>query len=217
MFTRSAARQGGKSVQASTFHRDHALQEGRSAPGVVITHCMATPWATIRTLVSKKKNRYIKDGFNLDLTFVTDRLIAMGFPSVGTEACYRNPAWQVRTLLSKLASQGYQCKVYNLCAEVSRTYSPALLGLSPTSCERHGSFDHGPCPLALIAPFCRSVEAWLAADAKHLVAVHCKAGKVITLLTTYYHLLTSAHHTNRGAIKFPGVDIRAVPVAHRSS
>ena len=159
--------------------RSHAARHVRDMP---------TPLARV---VSKKKNRYTEDGFDLDLSFVTDRLIAMGFPSVGIEACYRNPASQVRCLLARLAREGHQCKCYNLCAEPSRTYSPALLGLSPTLCERHGTYDHCPCPLALIAPFCRSVDAYLAEDASHVVAVHCKAGKGRTGMMLCMYLVWS--------------------------
>ena len=51
---------------------------------------------TARRLVSKKKARYNEDGFDLDLTYVTDNLIAMGYPSSGTEAWYRNPLPEVQ-------------------------------------------------------------------------------------------------------------------------
>ncbi|XP_042541443.1 phosphatidylinositol 3,4,5-trisphosphate 3-phosphatase TPTE2-like [Dipodomys spectabilis] len=45
----------------------------------------------IRRLVSGNKGRYEKDGFDLDLTYITERLIAMSFPSSGKHSFYRNP------------------------------------------------------------------------------------------------------------------------------
>jgi hypothetical protein len=44
----------------------------------------------IRTLVSGKKKRYIDRKFNLDLSYITPRIIAMAFPGSGIETMYRN-------------------------------------------------------------------------------------------------------------------------------
>ena len=44
-----------------------------------------------RYTTSQNKQRYVADGFDLDLCYITDRIIAMSFPSSGFTALYRNP------------------------------------------------------------------------------------------------------------------------------
>ena len=43
----------------------------------------------IRQLISENKRRFQVDGFDLDLTYILDNVIAMSFPSKGTTAMYR--------------------------------------------------------------------------------------------------------------------------------
>lgn len=44
----------------------------------------------IRTLVSGKKKRYVDRKYNLDLSYITPRLIAMAYPASGLETVFRN-------------------------------------------------------------------------------------------------------------------------------
>ena len=127
----------------------------------------------VQGLVSKKKLRFVKDGFDLDLSYITPQLIAMGWPSTGTEAIYRNPANEVRKFLDLYHPS--RAKVYNLCVE--KHYDAALLGLAPERLEQHAAYDHNPCPLFCIEPFCASVHAFVASDDRNVAVVHCKAGK----------------------------------------
>lgn len=53
----------------------------------------------IRELVSGPKNRYREFGYNLDLTYITDRVIAMAFPASGLEKLYRNSVDSIKEFL----------------------------------------------------------------------------------------------------------------------
>ena len=76
----------------------------------------------IRRLVSKKKRRLQQDGFDLDLTYITPNLLAMGYPSSGVKGMYRNPANEVKKFLMSKHANHYW--VTNLCSE--RSYPPSL-------------------------------------------------------------------------------------------
>ena len=67
--------------------------------------------------ISQNKMRYVdkKNGFDLDLTYITPRVIAMSFPSVGLMALYRNPIAEVVRFFTAKHSTAY--RIYNLCSE----------------------------------------------------------------------------------------------------
>jgi phosphatidylinositol-3,4,5-trisphosphate 3-phosphatase/dual-specificity protein phosphatase PTEN len=44
----------------------------------------------LRELVGGPKNRFKEGGFNLDLTYISPRIVAMAFPASGIEKLYRN-------------------------------------------------------------------------------------------------------------------------------
>lgn len=44
----------------------------------------------LREIVSGPKNRFKQEGYNLDLTYITPRIVAMSFPASGVESLYRN-------------------------------------------------------------------------------------------------------------------------------
>jgi len=45
----------------------------------------------LRGIISGKKNRFIQENYNLDLTYICPRIIAMAYPASGFESLYRNP------------------------------------------------------------------------------------------------------------------------------
>lgn len=141
-------------------------------PGPLPAYCvgMAGAFKSMRKMVSKKKKRFTEDGYDLDLTYITPKIIAMGFPSSGREGLYRNPLPEVQKFFEQRHAGRY--RIYNLCSE--RAYDPSdFLG----RVARYPFDDHNPCPLHLLGAFCADVDAWLTGHPENVVAVHCKAGK----------------------------------------
>lgn len=73
-------------------------------------------WSKVRELVSGKKVRYKEQGYNLDLTYVCDRIIGMSFPASGIESAYRNHIDEVANLLNLKHKANYL--VFNLSGRV---------------------------------------------------------------------------------------------------
>jgi phosphatidylinositol-3,4,5-trisphosphate 3-phosphatase/dual-specificity protein phosphatase PTEN len=120
----------------------------------------------LKRLVSKKKKRFKDEAFDLDLTYITDEIIAMGFPAAGREGIYRNSMADVQKFF-KERHDGHVL-VVNLCSE--RSYDAAKFN----GAVRCFPFDdHCPPPISLMDEFCAEAEKWLAADEENVVAVQC--------------------------------------------
>src|SRR3989338_2837144 len=67
---------------------------------------------TVQHKVSKKKRRFVDKrlGVDLDLSYIRPDVIAMGFPSEGTESMFRNPMSEVQLFLETRHKDAY--KVY---------------------------------------------------------------------------------------------------------
>ena len=55
----------------------------------------------LKEIVSGKKSRVKEEDFNLDLTYITNRIIAMAFPASGFESMYRNNIDDVKKYIEK--------------------------------------------------------------------------------------------------------------------
>ncbi|XP_059647821.1 phosphatidylinositol 3,4,5-trisphosphate 3-phosphatase and protein-tyrosine-phosphatase PTEN2A [Cornus florida] len=134
-----------------------------------------------RHVVSQNKRRYQEGGFDLDMTYITENIIAMGFPagdmSSGffgyVEGFYRNHMEEVIKFFETHHKDKY--KVYNLCSE--RLYDASLFEGKVASFPFD---DHNCPPTQLIISFCQSAYSWLKEDIENVVVVHCKAGMART-------------------------------------
>ncbi|KAL6594976.1 hypothetical protein ACP70R_048079 [Stipagrostis hirtigluma subsp. patula] len=134
-----------------------------------------------RHMVSQNKRRYQEGGFDLDMTYITENIIAMGFPagdlSSGLfgyfEGFYRNHMEEVIRFFEMHHKGKY--KVYNLCSE--RLYDASLFE-GKVACFPFD--DHNCPPIQLVISFCHSAYSWLKEDIENVVVVHCKAGKART-------------------------------------
>ncbi|KAL0343836.1 UNVERIFIED_CONTAM: Phosphatidylinositol 3,4,5-trisphosphate 3-phosphatase and protein-tyrosine-phosphatase PTEN1 [Sesamum angustifolium] len=109
----------------------------------------------LRNLVSKQRRRMLVAGYDLDMTYITDRVLAMSFPAERVRAMYRNPMWQVKSVLD-MRHQGYY-KVYNLCIEEDYDESHFHGRV-----ERYPFDDNHVPPLAMIKEFLlKMFTSWL--------------------------------------------------------
>uniref|UniRef100_A0A5B6ZMJ4 Phosphatidylinositol-3,4,5-trisphosphate 3-phosphatase n=1 Tax=Davidia involucrata TaxID=16924 RepID=A0A5B6ZMJ4_DAVIN len=134
-----------------------------------------------RHIVSQNKRRYQEGGFDLDMTYITENIIAMGFPAGDMssgffgyfEGFYRNHMEEVINFFETHHKGKY--KVYNLCSE--RLYDASLFEGKVASFPFD---DHNCPPIQLITLFCQSAYSWLKEDILNVVVVHCKAGMART-------------------------------------
>ncbi|CAH0488760.1 unnamed protein product [Peronospora farinosa] len=125
-----------------------------------------------RALVSQNKRRFQQDGFDLDLGYVHPRIIVMGYPAIGVECLFRNPRSEVQLFLEKHHSENYF--VFNFCDEPKRSYSSTIF---EGRVKNFPIEDHNVPTFQTMVTFCEEAAAWLDASERHVIALHCKAGK----------------------------------------
>ena len=102
--------------------------------------------ARIRRAISRQKSRFRRDGFDLDLTYVTKSCIAMSLPALASEAMYRNPITEVQRFFDTYHRDAFL--IFNLCAE--RHYDPSFFD---GRVERIEIEDHNPPHMSQIVTF----------------------------------------------------------------
>jgi len=136
----------------------------------LLTECFTKIPQAIRYKVRMNKMSYRDSKFNLDLCYITSRIISMSLPSKGLEKTFRNPIENVVNFFDAHHPSHYM--VYDLCLE--RSYEKQLFH----NRVQHFKFpDHSVPTIAMMLRFCNSVQKWMVRDPRNVIAVHCKGGK----------------------------------------
>ncbi|KAI0032605.1 hypothetical protein K488DRAFT_85711 [Vararia minispora EC-137] len=128
----------------------------------------------VRRLVSGNRTRF-RDAeldLELDLTYITDNIIVMGYPAIGVEGFYRNRREDAKKFLDTRHGSNYW--VFNFCPMRENTYDASVFH---GRVSRYPFPDHHAPPLAILALTAREMRLWLDGSHERVAVLHCKAGK----------------------------------------
>jgi len=156
---------------------------------------------SLKGYVSLKKKRLIRESFNLDLAYITTRVIAMGFPAKGYQSAFRNSRQDVISFLDTYHPTHH--KIYNLCSEPDRYYS--IKDFPNTRVGMYPIKDHYPANVFLTFVFCLDAYFYMREHSENVIAVHCKAGKGRTgMMIACFLLFSGVCSSANQAIQYYG-------------
>ncbi|KAH8059241.1 phosphatase [Aureococcus anophagefferens] len=130
--------------------------------------------ATLEELVDEGAPR--EERKIIDLTYVTDRFIAMGFPWDGRSSAGSAAARQTANPIKAVAAhlRSYHEGHYMVLNVSEEQYDYGTFDMNVLEFEFTG---HPAPPLGMLFKICASLESWIAADAANVAAVHCLTGR----------------------------------------
>ena len=122
-------------------------------------------------LVSGKRRRFIEEDWNLDLSYITDRVIGMSFPaSTFGEKIYRNDIDKVAAFFNQKHTNTYQ--IYNMS---NRGIQEQRFGKAKVI--SYSWADHHSPAISVLFDSCDHMFRYLKENPKRVVTVNCNAGK----------------------------------------
>lgn len=119
--------------------------------------------------------------WDLDLTYVTERILAAAFPARPDEQRHRGHLRELAHVLQSKHRDKYL--LFNLSEK-----RHDLTRLNPKVQDFGWPELHAP-PLDKLCSICKAMETWLSADAQHVVVLYCKGskGKLGVIVSAYMH------------------------------
>ncbi|XP_042353667.1 tensin-3-like isoform X1 [Plectropomus leopardus] len=123
----------------------------------------------------------MEEGYELDLTYITERIIAVSFPRGCTEEIYSHNLKDVTRMLKSKHADNYL--IINLSEK-----RHDLTKMNPKTLDTGWPDMHAP-PLDKICTICKAMESWLNADALHVAVIHCRGGKgrIGVVISSFVH------------------------------
>uniref|UniRef100_A0A8P4GMZ9 Tensin 3 n=1 Tax=Dicentrarchus labrax TaxID=13489 RepID=A0A8P4GMZ9_DICLA len=123
----------------------------------------------------------MEEGYELDLTYITERIIAVSFPRGCSEEVYSHNLKDVTRMLKSKHADNYL--IINLSEK-----RHDLSRMNPKTLDTGWPDMHAP-PLDKICTICKAMESWLNADPLHVVVIHCRGGKgrIGVIISSFVH------------------------------
>jgi len=136
--------------------------------------------------LKSRKNKFDKDGFLLDVTYVTDQIIRLSQPVEKVESLFMNPIKEVQHFFERYHKDHF--KLYNLCPANYHAYSPEKFN---NSVARFPVPDESLPTLQTLYEICKDMEEYLEKSTDKVVAVHGKQDQLRPALVICAYLLHS--------------------------
>ncbi|XP_074139679.1 tensin-3 isoform X5 [Sminthopsis crassicaudata] len=138
----------------------------------------------------------MEEGYELDLTYITERIIAVSFPASCSEETYLHNLQDVTRMLKSKHGDNYL--VINLS---EKRYD--LTKLNPKIMDVGWPDLHAP-PLDKMCTICKTQENWLNSDPQHVVVIHCRGGKgrIGVVISSYMHFTNVSASADQALDRF---------------
>uniref|UniRef100_A0A8C9F9Y3 Tensin 3 n=1 Tax=Pavo cristatus TaxID=9049 RepID=A0A8C9F9Y3_PAVCR len=138
----------------------------------------------------------MEEGYELDLTYITERIIAVSFPADCSEETYLHNLQDVTQMLKSKHGNNYL--VLNLS---EKRYD--LTKLNPKIMDVGWPDLHAP-PLDKVCTICKAMESWLNSDPQRVVVIHCKGGRgrIGVVISSYMHFTSVSTSADQALDRF---------------